>query len=278
MRNTLLGSLAGLVVGVLGMAAYQHFMGQEMALQAALDSANTNLAAMKQSNEKFKSGGDALAAQLHQLTSSNDDLKRQVDELKKTSTVASAPDPKREMMIKEGIDQQLLLYKSRLNLTPEQEATLRAAMEDSYHGFIGWKKVDQMFADMLNPDQKVAYQQMKDDQKKGEAETSATSGTNQVALLIHLTDAQKDQVYSALYQLNLDSQGRQVIFNPADPASYLDDQAKATENALAKILTPEQLATYHQQAQSQVQMQKARMQQSLQQSPQIFPYSTPIAH
>ena len=40
----------------------------------------------------------------------------------------------------------------------------------------------------------------------------------------------------------------------------LDARAKAKEDALAKILTPEQLATYHQQAQSQLDVQKAMMQ------------------
>ena len=52
--------------------------------------------------------------------------------------------------------------------------------------------------------------------------------------------------------------------SPANPIAFLDAQAKAKEDALAKILTPDQLATYHQQAQAQLDMQKSMMQNYLQ--------------
>ena len=54
--------------------------------------------------------------------------------------------------------------------------------------------------------------------------------------------------------------------NPSDPTAIFDAQAKAKEDALSKILTPEQLAAYHQQAQSQLDMQKAMMQKFMPQA------------
>jgi tRNA A37 threonylcarbamoyladenosine modification protein TsaB len=87
---------------------------------------------------------------------------------------------------------------------------------------------------------------------------------NQLAPLLQLTDSQKDQVYNALYQVQTNSQDPNWIknnpVNRSDPTAFLDAQAKAKEDALSKILTPDQLATYHQQAQSQLDTQKAMVQ------------------
>jgi len=183
--------------------------------------------------------------------------------------------------------EQLLLLKSRLHLTPEQEATLKVAMDNEgkrteemsskmFGGgkidpeamaadFKNVKSVDQTLNDILSPDQKTEYQQMKTDQKNSAAEMMATVQMNQIAPLLQLNDAQKDQVYNALAQVQLDAQDptwikNNVTTSATNPLAILDAQAKAKEDALAKILTPDQLATYHQQAQSQLDAQKAMMQ------------------
>jgi hypothetical protein len=106
---------------------------------------------------------------------------------------------------------------------------------------------------------------MKTEEKNSTAETSATFEMNQVAPLLQLSDTQKDQVANALYQVQLNSQDpawikQNVTTSASNPLSILDAQAKAKEDALSKILTPEQLAAYHQQAQSQLDLQKAMMQ------------------
>jgi hypothetical protein len=79
-----------------------------------------------------------------------------------------------------------------------------------------------------------------------------------------LNDTQKDQVYSALAQAQLNTQDpnwiKANVSNPSNPTVLLEAQAQAKEDALAKILTPDQLATYHQQAQAQLDMQKSIMQ------------------
>ena len=95
---------------------------------------------------------------------------------------------------------------------------------------------------------------------------------NQMAPLLQLSDTQKDQVGSALMQVQLDTQNPDWIKNnvatsSTNPLAILDAQAKAKENALSKILTPDQLATYHQQAQSQLDAQKAMMQKFMPPTP-----------
>jgi hypothetical protein len=129
----------------------------------------------------------------------------------------------------------------------------------------GAKSVEQTLNDILTPDQKTTYQQMQSDEKANNAEAMASMEMNQMATSLDLTDAQKDQVGSALYQNQLNMQNPAWIkanmsTNPSDPLAIINAQAQAKEAALAKVLTPDQLAIYQQQAQSQLAMQKTIMQ------------------
>ena len=291
----MLPALSCLAVGALGALGYSHYLGegrQLAELRDELSAAKTSLAKVAQDSQQARSETDAMSAQIQQLTSTKEDLKKQLDELKSASPEATAPTAPNPMagMIKAQLaqmsDQKFLLLKSRLHLTPDQEAAVKAAMDaDSKRGeemaskmmsggkidpqamsdLKNVKTVDQTLNDILTPDQKTAYQQMQTDQKNSSAETMASVEMNQMAPLLQLNDSQKDQVYSALAQVQSDSQDPAWIKNnvptsPANPLAILDAQAKAKEDALAKILTPDQLAAYHQQAQSQLDMQKAMMQ------------------
>jgi hypothetical protein len=193
-------------------------------------------------------------------------------------------------MMKAGMaqhyEEQLLMLESRLHLTPEQIAAVKAAMDaEGKRGeemaakmFSGgkidpqamadlknFKSVDQTLKAILTPEQQTEYAQMQTDQKNSAAETMASVQMNQLAPLLQLSDSQKDQVYSALAQSQVDTQDPSWIKNnvpngATDPVAIMEAQAQAKEAALAKILSPDQLATYHQQAQSQLDMQKAIMQ------------------
>jgi hypothetical protein len=288
--------VAGLAIGMLGMFAYEHYWGEGSELaqsQADLVNAKANLAKIKADDKQLESETDSESAQIQQLTSSKDDLVHQLTALKNASVTTpapSAPNPMMAGMMKAGMEQQhqerLLLLKTRLHLTPEQEAAVKAAMDDEAKlgeemmskmgsgGKIdpqtmaamgqGIKTVAQALDDILTPDQKTAYQQMQTEQKNSAQASMAVSQMNQLAPLLQLTDTQKDQVSTALYQVQVNSQDPNWIknnpVNPSNPTAFLDVQAKAKEDALAKILTPDQLATYQQQAQSQLDAQKAMMQ------------------
>ena len=88
---------------------------------------------------------------------------------------------------------------------------------------------------------------------------------NALAPLLQLTDAQKTQAASAFYQIAISMREPGMIGSDATQKmdAFLDAQAKAKEDALAKIFTPGQLATYHQQAQIQLTAQKAMLHQMM---------------
>ena len=290
----LLGILiTGMAIGTLGTFAYEYYLGEEPKLaqtQADLADAIAKITTLKESDQQLKSQADAESTEIQQLTSTNEDLKKQLDEAKSASVV-SVPNPADVLgIMKSGEAQQhqerLLLLNSRLHLTPEQEAAVKVAMdaEDKMSEEVmakfgsgkfdpkdpkaqadimamtqSTKTVDQTLDEILTPEQKTAYQQMQTDQQNSSQESTATFEMNQLAPLLQLTDSQKDQVFNALYQFDSNLPER-MKNNGSDPIANLEAQTKEKEDALAKILTPDQLATYHQQAQSQFDAQKAMMQ------------------
>lgn len=294
MRNLILVAVASLAIGSLSALAYSHFLGdghQVAQVQSELDSANSSLAKNTQDAQQLKSETDAMTAQIQELSAKNDELKHQVVELKKAAnsnaSTAPAANPMANM-IKAQMShmqaQKLLLLESRLHLTPEQETAVKAAMDaEAQRGeamaskmfqggkidpqamadLQGAKSLEQTLNDILTPDQQTAYQQMKTDEKNSNLETMASVEMNQLTPLLQLTDAQKDQVYTALYQSQANLQDPAWIknnMNSTDPMAIITAQAKVKEDALAKVLTPDQLSAYHQQAQSQLEMQKSMMQ------------------
>jgi hypothetical protein len=293
MRSALIGLLC-LALGVLGALGYSHFLGEGKQLadvQDQLSTTTANLAKATEGSKTAKQEADALSAQVQQLTAFNDDLKKQVATATQTqATKPEAPaNPFASMggMIKDYMARQsaskFQLLVAKLHLSPEQQAALKAAMDDedarnqamTAKTFSGGKvdpqemadlkthkSVDQTLNEILNPEQKTEYQQYETDEKNSQAETVASVEMNQFAPALQLSDSQKDQVYTALTQVQLQAQDPNWIksnVNPADPSAILDAQAKAREDALSKILTPDQLTTYQQQAQSMLSMQKAML-------------------
>ena len=291
---------AGLVLGTLITFAGEHYLGEGAELvqaQADLAAANDNLtkikadsAKLKEDNQNLKTITDSQSAQVQQLETKNSDLNDRLKNVAAPSPALSVTSPFNSGLMKAAASQQaqekLLLYKTRLNLTPDQEAAVKAALDNEGKraeqmlakmssgekmdpaalaaSAQGTKSVDQTLKDILTPDQLTAYQQMQADQKSSAQESMATMEMNQIAPLLQLNDQQKDQVYSALYQVQANAQDPAWIkahpTNLTDPTAILDAQAKAKEEALAQILTPAQMTTYRQQAQTQLQMQKAMLQ------------------
>lgn len=291
MRNLFLALAVGLIVGAAGALACTHFLGEGKELaetKSTLSVAKSETGKLAVDSQESQKKASQLATQVEQLTARNNDLKKQLESLKQGTAAPSEPVPPNPMMqmVKAHMgkqhEQRLQLLRVRLNLTPEQEAAVKAAMdEEAKMGedavtrmFKGGKidpqamadlqkqkTVDKTLEDVLSPEQKTAYTQMKSDEKTSQAETSATLEMNQMSPLLQLSETQKDQVYNALYQLRTNpGESAKPAPGNTSPTAYLDAQAQAKEAALAKVLTPEQLATYHEQAQSQLDLQKSMMQ------------------
>ena len=171
MRSLLLATLAGLLVGAVGALGYSHYLGEgkQLAdLQDQLRAANSSLAKVTQESRESKSETTALSAQVQQLTATKDDLKKQVEELKTSATATSAPaavpNPLAGMAgimktaMAQHTQEQLLLLESRLHLTPDQQAAVKAALDNEAKRaeemqarmFAGGKIDPQTMADMKN--------------------------------------------------------------------------------------------------------------------------------
>ena len=277
MRNAILGTIAGLALGTIGALAYSHYLGDSRLadLQAQLDAANANLAKAANEKQQLASETSGASDQVDQLVKSNEDLKKQLEDLKNAAPAqAAAPPPINPLVALAGMmrggqtQQRLFLLKSRLHLTPEQAATIQAAMDADAKArrdvmrqmFRNNGKVDpqsaatantldQTLAAVLTPQQQSAYQQVVADEKTSRAETMASVQMNQVAPLLQLSDSQKDQVASALYQVQMASPDPTTLMTNPNAASVMATQAQATQDALAKVLTPDQMTLYKQQPQ-----------------------------
>ena len=98
MRNILLGAVAGLLLGMIGALAYDHFLGDGSLLadlQAQLDAAKSALAKSDEEKRIFKRTTES-AAQIDQLQASKADGKGAADDETKTPTATPAPPPPRK--------------------------------------------------------------------------------------------------------------------------------------------------------------------------------------
>jgi hypothetical protein len=103
---------------------------------------------------------------------------------------------------------------------------------------------------VLSSDQKAAYQQVQADEQTSRANTAATIQVNQITPLLQLSDAQKDQVFNAVYQVQMSAPDPTTLFGNPNAMSVLSSQSQATQAALAKVLTIDQMALYQQQQQA----------------------------
>jgi Spy/CpxP family protein refolding chaperone len=164
--------------------------------------------------------------------------------------------------------QRLFLLKSRLHLSADQEAAIKAAMDADGKArralarqMFGGGKVDpqaaanadtldKTLASVLTPEQQAAYQQVQADEKTSRADTEATVQVNQVTPLLQLSDSQKEQVFNALYQVQASAPDPISLMTNPNAATVIAAQAQATQDALAKVLTPDQMALYQQEGQT----------------------------
>jgi len=275
MRNILLGTVAGLLIGIIGTCAYNDFFGDGKKLAQA----QAELAKVKpplDERHHFAHQSEPGSAPF-QPSGTNSPASSATNS---PSGIPGGPNAMMGFMkarFERMNQQKMLLLKARLKLTPEQEAVVKAAMdaeaqkmeEMATQAMQGGRidpqamrnamtgnsqSLDQALDNVLTQDQKNDYQQMKDDQKKSTAETAATFEMNQAAPMLQMSDSQKEQVYNTLYQLQM---------NPPSAATGGDPfqaQQQAKEEALSKILSPEQMALYRQQAQGQMEMRRDMMQ------------------
>jgi len=289
MIKAILGAVAGLIFGTVGALAYSHYLGDGKLvadLQAQLDSANDKLAKTTQDKQSLSQETSSVSDQIDQLQSTNENLKKQLDDLKNAPAPAAAPalNPLALMGLMRGMmwggmqgQQRMLLLQSRLHLTPDQATAIKTAMDADNKArrdlmrqmFRNNGKVDpqaaanantldQTLANVLTPEQQTAYKQVQADEQASRADTTATLQVDQMMPLLQLNDSQKEQVYNSIYQAQVTAPDPLSLMGNPNAASVVSSQAQATQDAMAKVLTPDQMALYQQEAQAMAQFNGGR--------------------
>ncbi|MEJ0000401.1 MAG: hypothetical protein WDO13_15335 [Verrucomicrobiota bacterium] len=278
MRNVILGTVAGLLVGTAGALAYNQFLGDGALLadlQAQLDAANAKLNKSNQDQSLLSRENSGESDQVNQLIASNEELKKELDAAKAAPPETNAPPTINPGMIaamamgamRGGFQtqQRLFLMQTRLKLTPDQAQAIRAAMEADAkarrdlmrqrfqnNGQIdpqaaaAANTLDSTLQKVLSQYQQQQYQQLQADEKSARAETSASMQLGQMMPLLQLSDSEKDQVYSALYQVQSGAADPTTLITNPNAVQVITQQAQATQDALSKVLSPDQMALYTQ--------------------------------
>lgn len=167
------------------------------------------------------------------------------------------------------IDERLAALKSRLNLTPDQEAKVRALLEaapdmqglaNDIHFSVNGKsgglvtagaalgggnanggKLDDQLAALLSSEQQDEFAAFQQEQRENRAEIATNREMSQLQQQLTLTPEQKDQAFQALGDIaRNEAENPQNGFDPAAREAAM----QARKDALRPILTPEQMKAY----------------------------------
>jgi hypothetical protein len=144
-----------------------------------------------------------------------------------------------------AIERSVLNLKTRLNLTSGQEVVVKAAMEGIMNLCPGAKTVDQTIKEILDPEQKIAWEQIKEAAMESSARSVAQRQANNIETTLQTGAAQEEQLRAAFYRAAFDDlrQGSGI-------------RIRTREDVLAKVLNPDQLTTYHRRILGRLQIAK----------------------
>jgi len=181
-------------------------------------------------------------------------------------------------MLKQQSETKIIALKTRLKLSPSQEAALRLFMDQEAKqqqemtqemfsgkmpskeelGKIGASKknLDDTLKSILSPEQMKDYEAFQTEEKSQQNETMAQYGLSKITKLFPLNEDQKDKVYGILY--------KERDFKPdlkgVDPKSMSEIMAKKRhenlKNQLQTVLTPEQVKIWEEQELAQMKLQE----------------------
>jgi len=273
---------------------------QSVRLAARERMAREQAARLEQAESAMRSAQEALSAaqtELTQLRADGEALRLELAELRgrlnnaaRSPASASSPGPgdatpgsrgnlrergasgppagRQETLMRGVVDGRLNLLRERLNLSPEQEAIVRTALDEALRTGLEhlrrlrdgeatyddvptlqeWTKAleDQILAN-LTPEQQTAYQQYQQAEQQGNARMAANTELLLVQGSLGLSPEQQDAMFSVLYDLSLrsmDTDPQAHAGRPRDPVAALEWEAAQKRQALQGVLTPAQMANY----------------------------------
>ena len=179
---------------------------------------------------------------------------------------------------------QLSRMQAKLDLTPGQAEAIQRildrqtqviskSMQKAFAGKLGQEDMAELRRDsfdpeteikaLLSPEQLALYQEYKQDEAVGQARLAANAEMLQMQGSLGLSPEQQDQVFSVLYDATL----RQMQDGPGgakngDPAEVLQSMLEQKVMALEGVLTAEQLQSYRQAQETQIQFLKTFLPQT----------------
>lgn len=297
MLRTVIAALAGLAIGIGGTLAYSHFFGADQAVtqtRSELLNVEAALQAEKKATEQLRSEKSAAEQQLEKVRAELDQQLAKAAEIKTAPANPTADKSQFFNNIVKGQmtrmnENKILALKSRLNLTPAQEAQIKEILDQeatrneemTRKMFAGEKvdmkamaeqmpkikSLDQELGTILTPEQKTEYEVMKKEEKVKQIETLATFELNQISPVLGLNKEQEDQFFQAItgveQELNTpEGKKKYELEGESDrknPNAYLELRQRAKLDAVSKVLTPSQLEVYRKQLESQSQMHRELM-------------------
>ncbi|HTI70616.1 MAG TPA: hypothetical protein VMF06_11660 [Candidatus Limnocylindria bacterium] len=178
------------------------------------------------------------------------------------------------------INGQIAQMKSRLNLTPEQETSIRLFLQNQMKAGseLGMKMLSGSATQeeieaaqktvsgvtdinlLLSPEQRVEYTKMQTEEKQNGARLMANQNLLQVQSTLGLTQEQQDKLYSVFYDsafstLGGNSGGEGQASSPLDLRGRMEKEVAAMKG----ILTPEQIDQYRALQEQQINMVESIM-------------------
>jgi hypothetical protein len=182
--------------------------------------------------------------------------------------------------MKQQLEGKLRQMKTKLNLSPEQEQSIRGILEQQFGAgqamaekmFSGKATADDVTAAtqapvnpidqikaLLSPEQQTAYDEVQTEEKRNHSRLIANSELLQMQGALGLTQEQQDSVFKALYAATEEQFGGLT----ADPAKVMDFRGNLDRklNALKGVLTDEQFKAYEDMQQQQLKLIEAMLPQ-----------------
>jgi len=194
-----------------------------------------------------------------------------------TNQISQAMQGMMQAAIKNQIEGKLSLMKSRLNLTPEQEASIRALLEKQMGAGVEMAQKmmagdasmeelaaaqqaqvtpDQKIEDLLTPEQLPLYEALQGEERQNQARLVANAEMLQMQGALGLTQEQQDQVFQVLYQQTEQQLNPETFRDATTPFSFRDTLDRKIE-ALRPVLNPGQLQRYREMQEQQLKLIEA---------------------
>jgi hypothetical protein len=249
MKPWLIPGLVGFLAGGVLVFSFQSYRSASASAQADGRIAELELTLAKKRQETA-----AQTARLESLRKASATLPapegKPVEPVTETApTPAPDREAQRRAFMERMAERTIERWAAKLKLTPDQIARLKqmatARLQDPNIDPRAWGSVEADLLNLFTPQQKTIYEQTKNRETQARQELRVHSELSRVQGLFDLTETQKDQIFQKFAAI--ETAATSVPATPGDANAQMnarDERNQKRVDALADILTPEQLQEY----------------------------------